>query len=372
MVKAKVDQSEVFDRAINGVLQDTYRQVITEENLKPFARPAVDVTKLSDTELELKFTLILAPEVKLGDYKGLHAEKQKAEVNDDEVEHAIEHLVNDNASLIVKDSEALLGDTVVMDFEGSVDGKPFDGGKSENYSLELGSKQFIPGFEDQLVGVKAGDKKDVNVKFPNEYAAELAGKEATFKIKVHEVKVKKIPELNEELIKDLNLPNVKTVEDLKAHEKNRLLTQKDEEVQRHYFEDLMKQIRDNATIEIAKEIIDGEVEAMEENLRQQVEQKGLTLDKYLEITGQSLDKMHEQMRQEADVNIRSVLVLEKIAELENIVVADEEIEFELAKIADQYHMPIDEVKKVLKDRMDDFKVDVRSRRIREFIVHNNN
>lgn len=371
MVKAKVDQGQVFDRAINALLQDTYRQVITEENLRPFARPVVDVTKLSNLELELKFTLVLAPEVTLGEYKGLHAEKKEVVVTDHEIEHALEHLVKDNASLVVKEDAAKLGDTVVMDFEGFVDGKAFEGGKAENYALELGSGQFIPGFEDQLVGAKAGEDKEVNVTFPTEYTPELAGKAATFKVKVHEVKEKKVPELNEELIKDLNLPNVKTLDDLKAHEKAKLQNQKENEAKREYYEALVKQIRDGAKIDLAKEIIDGEVEAMEENMRKQIEQQGLTLDKYLQITGQTMEQVHETMRKEAEDNVRSVLVLEKIAEVEKISVEDDEIEFELAKIADQYKMPIDEVKKALKDSMDRFKADVRSRRIQEFIVNNN-
>lgn len=371
MIKAKVDQGQVFDRAINALLQDTYRQVIAEEKLRPFARPVVDVTKLSDLELELKFTLVLAPEVTLGQYKGLHAEKKEAVVTDHEIEHAIEHLVEDNASLLVKEGEAHLGDTVVMDFEGFVDGKAFEGGKAENYALELGSKQFIPGFEEQLVGVKAGDEKEVNVKFPAEYTPELANKDASFKIKVHEVKEKKVAELNEELIKDLNLPNVKTIEDLKAHEKAKLLKQKESDVKRDYFEAIVKQIRADAKIDLAKEIIDGEIEAMEENMLKQVEQQGLTMEKYLQITGQTHEGLHEQMRGEAEENVRSVLVLEKIAELEKITVEEDEIEFELAKIADQYKMPLEEVKKVLKDSMDRFTADVRSRRIQEFIVNNN-
>lgn len=371
MVKAKVDQGQVFDRAINALLQDTYRQVITEENLRPFARPVVDVTKLSNLELELKFTLVLAPEVTLGEYKGLHAEKKEVVVTDHEIEHALEHLVKDNASLVVKEDAAKLGDTVVMDFEGFVDGKAFEGGKAENYALELGSGQFIPGFEDQLVGAKAGEDKEVNVTFPAEYVPELASKDAMFKVKVHEVKEKKVPELNEELIKDLNLPNVKTLDDLKAHEKVKLQNQKENEAKREYYEALVKQIRDGAKIDLAKEIIDGEVEAMEENMRKQIEQQGLTLDKYLQITGQTMEQVHETMRKEAEDNVRSVLVLEKIAEVEKISVEDDEIEFELAKIADQYKMPIDEVKKALKDSMDRFRADVRSRRIQEFIVNNN-
>ncbi|HPV70007.1 MAG TPA: trigger factor, partial [Bacilli bacterium] len=273
--------------------------------------------------------------------------------------------------LVVKEDAAVNGDTVVMDFEGFVDGKPFEGGKAENYSLELGSGQFIPGFEDALVGVKAGEEKDVNVTFPTEYTPELAGKAATFKVKVHEVKVKKIPELNEELIKDLNLPNVKTLDELKSYQKAKLESQKANDVKRDYYEALVKQIRDNAKIDLAKEIIDGEVEAMEENMLKQIEQQGLTMEKYLQITGQTHEQLHEQMAKEAADNVRSVLVLEKIAEIEKITVEDDEIEFELAKIADQYKMPLEEVKKVLKDSMDRFRADVRSRRIQEFIVNNN-
>ncbi|NLN80507.1 MAG: trigger factor [Erysipelotrichia bacterium] len=371
MVKAKVDQGQVFDRAINSLLQETYTSVLNEEKLRPFARPKVDVTKLSDTELELKFTLILAPEVTLGKYKDLHVEKKVAEVSDEEVSGALEALKNQHASLVVIEKAAELGHTVIIDFEGFVDEKPFEGGKGENYALELGSNQFVPGFEEQLVGLKANENKDIKVTFPKEYVPELASKEALFKVKVHEVKEKKIPELNEEFVKDVNLPNVKTLDDLKAHEKARLLKQKEDGLKRDYFEGLLKLIREDAKIDVAQEIIDSEVEAMQENLNKQVAQQGLTLENYLQITGQSVETMKETMAKEAEENIRSILVLEKIAEVEDIKVEEDEIEFELAKVADQYQMPLDEVKKILKDNMDRFVADVRARRIQEFILNNN-
>jgi trigger factor len=249
--------------------------------------------------------------VTLGEYKGLHADKKKW-LSLITKSNTRLNISSKTSSLVVKEEAAVLGDTVVMNFEGFVDGQPFEGGKAENHSLELGSGQFIPGFEDALVGVKAGDEKDVNVTFPTEYTPELAGKAATFKVKVHEVKVKKVPELNEELIKDLNLPNVKTIEDLKAHQKAKLESQKANDVKRDYYEALVKQIRDNAKIDLAKEIIDGEVEAMEENMLKQIEQQGLTMEKYLQITGQTHEKLHEQMAKEADDTIRSVLVLERL------------------------------------------------------------
>lgn len=371
MVKAKIDQGQVFDRAINSLLQETYTQLLDEENLRPFTRPSVDVTKLSDTELELKFNLILAPEVTLGKYKDLHVEKTEVKVEDEEVTNAIENLKTQHASLVLVERKAKMGDTVVIDFEGFVDEKPFEGGKAENFALELGSNQFVPGFEEQLVGLKAEDKKDIKVTFPENYVPELASKEATFKIKVHEVKEKKTPELNDEFVAELNLNNVKTIDDLKAYEKDRLHKQKDEDAKRQYFEGLLKLIREDAKIDLAQEIIDNEVDAMEENLKNQIAQQGLTLENYLEMTKQTSEDMRKTMAEEADVNLRSVLIMEKIAEVENIVVEEDEIEFELAKIADQYQMPLDEVKKILKDNMDRFKVDVRNKRIQDFILNHN-
>ena len=208
LVKSHVDPMKVLDEAINALLPAIYQDIIEKDGVRPYARPQVDVTKVSDTELEVKFLLAVAPEVKLGQYKGLEIGKKEVKVTKKDVEQALEDTLKENASLVVKESEAALGDTVVMDFVGKVNGEVFEGGSAENHELELGSHQFIPGFEEQLVGHKAGEKVVVNVKFPENYTEELKGKDATFDCTIHEVKAKKLPELNDEFVKELKVEGI--------------------------------------------------------------------------------------------------------------------------------------------------------------------
>jgi len=371
LVKAKVEQGRIFNEAIDALLPVAYDSIIKEEKLQPWARPAVDVTKLSDTELEVKITIVTAPEVKLGKYKGLHVEKKRVAVTEKDINEELVKLQGENAEMVLKEGPAALGDTVVMDFEGFIDGVAFEGGKADNYSLELGSHQFVPGFEEQLVGLKAEDKKDIVVTFPKEYVAELASKLATFKVTIHEVKSKKIPEIGEALIAELNIPEVKTIDELKAHVKGDIHHKKQEEANKLYFEGLLKLIRDDSKIEVADEIIRDEVAAMKENLAKQVEENGLTLEKYYEITGQSEAAVEAKMKEDALVNIKSVLVLEQVAKAEDIQITPEIIDFEIAKIADQYKMDFAKVKEILAKDMDRFTADVRSRHISEFLTHNN-
>ena len=371
IAKKHIDNGKIFNEAINSMLQPAYEEVLKEEKLQPFARPSVDVTKLSDTELQLKFTIILAPEVKLGNYKGLNIEKAKVSVTAKEVEEAIEHLVAQNASLVVTDQPAKLGDTVVMDFVGKVDGKEFEGGKGENYSLELGSHQFIPGFEEQLVGHKADEVVEVNVKFPEQYVPELAGKDAVFTCTIHEVKEKVLPELNEELIKDLNIPEVKDVEGLKAHQKKVLSEQKDQKATSEVLNKIVDQIAKEAEIELAHEVIHDEVDGMRKNLEQQISSRGMTFEQYLQITGQKEEDVMKKMHEDAEKNLRAILVMEEIAKKEGIQVDENDVEFEMAKIADQYHMPIEKVKEILGQDMARFKAELRQRRITDFLLKEN-
>lgn len=371
MLKGKVDQSKVLDEAINEILPAVYSELITTENLKPFLRPDVGVEKISDTELTLKFTITLVPEVELGKYKDLHAEKEAPSVKAEEVEEAIKGRLAQAANLIVVEREAKLGDTVVLDFEGFVDGKAFDGGKAENYSLELGSHSFVPGFEEALVGVKSGDKKDVEVTFPKEYVAELAGKTATFKCVIHEVKEKQIPELNDEAVKDMGLKDVETVKALQDFEQKRILDDKVSKAETAYFQAILAQIRDAAKVTIAKSIIDNEAASIEENLKKQIEQQGLTFEQYLQITGTKLEDLQKKNREEAELNLKSYLCLEQIASLEKIDVDDKEVDFEIEKIAKQYNMKVEEVKNVLEKNLGRFKEDIRQRKIHDFIMKNN-
>ena len=371
IARKHIDLGKTFNEAINLMLQPAYEEVLREEKLQPFARPSVDVTKVSDTELQLKFVIVLAPEVKLGQYKGLNVEKAKVSVSAKEVQDAIDGLVASNASLVVTENAAKEGDTVVMDFLGKVDGKEFDGGKAENYSLELGSHQFIPGFEEQLVGHKANETVEVKVKFPEQYVPELAGKDAVFTCTIHEVKEKVLPELNEELIKDLNIPEVKDVEGLKAYEKEQIKAQKEQSANNEVLNKIIEQISANATIELAHEMIDDEVEGMRKNLEQQIQSRGMTLEQYLQITGQKEEDLSKKMHEDAEKNLRAILVMEEIAKQEKIEVTDADVEFEMAKIADQYKMELDKVKEILGKDLPRFKAEIRQRRITDFLMNEN-
>ena len=371
MARKEINQGQIFNEAVNLSLQPAYEEVLREEKLQPFARPSVDVTKLSDTDLQLKFILVLAPEVKLGQYKGLGVKKAAVKVEEKEIDAEIEKLVAQNANLVLSDKPAKKGDTVVIDFVGSVDGKEFEGGKADNYSLELGSNSFVPGFEDQLVGAKSGDDVEVNVTFPEQYVPELAGKKALFKCKVHEVKEKVIPELNEELISELNIPDVKDVASLREHERKMLVSQKEQAANNEAFNKVMDKIVEGSTIEIADEILQEEVEGMKKNMEQQVSQRGITLEQYYQITGQKPEDVEKQMKVDAEKNLKAVLCMEEIARKEGFEVTDADVEFEFSKIADQYKMEVEKVKEILGKDLPRFKAEIRQRRIQDFIAKEN-
>lgn len=371
IARKHIEQGRIFNEAINLLIQPSFEEVLKEEKLVPFARPSVDVTKISDTDLQLKFIIILAPEVKLGEYKNLEVKKVAVKVEAKEVDAEIEKLVAQNASLVVTEKAAKKGDTVVIDFVGSVDGKEFEGGKAENYSLELGSNQFVPGFEDQLVGHKAGEAVDVNVTFPEQYVPELAGKKALFKCTVHEVKEKVLPELNEELIKELNIPEVKTVEELKAYEKKVLTNQKENKATSEALDAVINKVAEGAKIELADEIVNEEVESMKKNMEQQISQRGLTLEQYYSITGEKPEDVEKKMRVDAVKNLRAILCLEEIAKQEKIEVSEADVDAEMNKIAEQYKMDVKQVKEILGKDLPRFKSELKQRRIQEFLLNNN-
>ncbi len=371
MLKGKIDEAQVFDKAINAILPELYNNVLTEEKLQPFTNPNVEVAKLNKKELEVKFTIITMPKVTLGKYKGLHVEKAEVKVSEEEIDEAIKKLLENNANLVVKEGTSEMGDTVVIDFEGFVDEKPFEGGKAENYELVLGSHSFIPGFEEQLVGHKAEEDVTVNVKFPEAYVPELAGKDAVFKCKLHEVKTKVLQELNEEFVADLALEGVKTVEELKENQKKNIEGRKLTEANNEHFEKLLGLIRDEAEINIAAEIVDNEVNSMEENFKNQISQNGLTLEQYLQITNSNLEDMRAKMRLDAEKNLRSFLVLEQIGFIEGLEASDSDVEEEFNNIAKQYSMDVAKVKEILGKDIEKFKRELRQRRITKFIIDNN-
>lgn len=372
IVKSHLDQNKVFNHAIDALLPDAYSSAISEAKLTPWSRPGVDVTKLSDTELEIKIKVLIAPEVKLGKYKNLKIEKKTVKVSEQDVKNEIKNLQTQNAEMVVKEGLSEMGDTLVFDFEGFVAGVAFEGGKAENYSLELGSGQFIPGFEEQLVGLKAGDEKEVKVTFPAAYKEELAGKEAVFKIKTHEVKFKKLPEIGQSLFDELKISEVTSLETLQEHVKKDLTKKQQEDADKEYFEKLVDKVAAASEMDLAHQIIHDQMDAMKEDLQKQVEKNGMTLEKYLELSGQTQEQLDAKMHEDAERNIRNSLVLEKIAEVEAIEVTPELIDFEMAKIADQYKMEFNKVKEILSKDINRFVADIRSRHVRDFLIQNNN
>lgn len=372
MVKGHVDQMKVFNEAINGVIPEVYQDVVENEKLEPMVRPNVDVTKLSEEELELKLVIVTRPNVELGKYQGYEIGKKEVEVSDEEIDNAINELRKQNATISPKEGQAENGDIVVIDFEGSVDGVPFDGGKAENHELELGSHSFIQGFEEQLVGSSAGIEVDVKVTFPKNYGPdEIAGKDAVFHVKVNEVKQKVLPELDEEFIKDLNIPNVETIDALRKDRADNLLKQKEGAAKREYLDKLYEEIKKVSKFEIADEIVNEEFENRKKDLQNRLAQSGIDLEQYLALTRTSEEDLNKQLREEAVKGLQTFLVTEEVGLKEKISVSDEEFEFELAKMGEQYNMSVDQIKEALGKQLGQFRNNIRMSRIEDFLYNNN-
>ena len=370
LARKHIDTGKMLDEAINSLLPKIYKEIIEEDKVEPFAQPKVDVTKISDTNLEVRFVIVTAPKVELGTYKGLEIGKKEVKVTAKEVNEAIDELRKQNASLVTKEGEAAEGDTVVMDFVGKVDDVAFEGGSAQNYELELGSHSFIPGFEEQLVGVKAGEHRDVNVTFPEQYTPNLAGKAAVFACDVHEVKEKKLPELNDDFAKELNR-GFETLEALKEGTKNDLKAKKEQEAKREYLEKLYEEIAKGSKIEIPQEMVDEQAESMKKDMTQRMAQSGLTLEQYLQFIGQTEEEFMEKLKVDARKDIANYFILEEVGRKENLELTDADVEFEFAKIADQYKMSIDDVKKALGTQLEQFKHNLRMTRIEEFLLAEN-
>ena len=371
LVRKHIDQGKLLDDAINSLLPEAYKEALEQGKLEPFAQPTVDVTKLSDTNLEVRFVIVTGPKVELGQYKDLEIGKKEAKVTAKEVTEAIEEVRKQNASLVLKEDAAEKGDTVVMDFVGSVDGKNFEGGSAQNYELELGSGSFIPGFEDQLIGVKAGEHRDVNVTFPEQYTPELAGKAAVFACDVHEVKAKKLPDLSDEFVKDLAIAGVETVEALKENKKNELLRNKQDQQKREYLEKLYATIANGSKVQIPQEMINDQAESMKKDMENRMKQSGLTLEQYLQFTGSTEEAFMDKLKEDAKKDITNYFILEKVGELEKLDLTDADVEFEYAKLAEQYNMKVEDVKKALSTQLDQFKHNLRMTRIEEELIKNN-
>ncbi|MBX9011457.1 trigger factor [Ligilactobacillus murinus] len=347
-------EESLYQDALNAVLPEAYANAVAESNIKPVAQPEIDVESMEkDSTWVLTAKVTVEPEVKLGQYKDLEVKARSTEVTDEEVDAEIKKLQEQQAELVLKeDQPAAEGDTVVIDFEGKVDGVAFDGGKGENYSLELGSNTFIPGFEDQLVGHKAGETVEVNVTFPEEYHAEdLKGKDAVFETTIHEVKTKELPELDDEFAKDVD-EEVDTLVELKAKTRERLEAQKQNVAKEAIQEEVIDKAVENAEIgEIPGAMIEEDVHRQMDQYLAGLQQQGISADMYYKLTGSSEEDLHKQFESGAQKRVKTNLVLEAIVAAEDIKASEEEINAEIKELAAQYGMEEAAVRSALSDDM---------------------
>ena len=346
IIEAMYGTGVFYEDAINDVYPGAYAQAVEQEKLDAVAWPSVEVVSVGKEGLTFKAVVTVRPEVKLGQYKELTAEKPAVTVTDEDIEGELKPYINRATRMVTVDRPAENGDTVVIDFEGFMDGKPFDGGKGEGHSLELGSNSFIPGFEDQLVGAKAGDEKDVNVSFPEDYhAQELAGKPALFKVKVHEVKEKQLPTLDDEFAKDVS--EFDTLDAFKKDLADKLTKRREEQAERTFQAAVMEQVMNNMEVDIPDAMVEFEADNMVNDMAQRIQSQGIPFDQYLSMMGMNMNMMHEQAKAAAMERVRRDLALGAVVDAEQIAISDEEVEEEYKRLAEEYHMELDKVKQAV-------------------------
>ena len=333
--------------AADMLIDKEYRRLLLEEKIMPVLEPKIDIVKLTDDELEVNYTFILEPTVKLGKYKDLGVKKESAKATKEEVQARIDDLLKDYAELVVKDDKAKVqnGDVAIIDFEGFKDGVAFDGGKGENYSLEIGSHSFIPGFEEGIVGMKKGETKDLNLSFPEDYGAtDLAGKEVVFKVKVNEIKNKVIPELNQDFFDDLGMEHIKNEEDLRKEMVSEIEEQKEKEAERKYNDALLDKAAESMEIDLEDELVDAEVDAMYKDFMDGMAARGIHEEMYLQYAGTTKEDIKKHMRDEATKRLKNSYLLDAIIKEEKIEATEEEANEEIKKLAQEYHMTEEDVK----------------------------
>lgn len=346
-----VNHNEVLLDAAEALAQEALNKAVDEHNVTLIDRPSLKVDELTDEKCVLTFECPVYPDVTLGDYKNLGYKVEEVKIEDKEVDDQIADLLNRKADLELKeDGEVEDGDTTVIDFEGFLDGVAFEGGKGENYDLVIGSHSFIPGFEEQLIGMKAEETKDINVTFPEDYhASDLKGKEAVFKVTVHEIKKKVLPELNDEFVAEQKIENVNTVEELRNYTKENLSKRKESEALNKAENDLMDKLVEITESEIPEVMVNSELDMMVQNYEQRMMQQGLSLKQFLDITKQSMDDLRNSMKEDAIKRLKINLALDEIAKKENVEVLEEDLNAEYQKMADMYGMDVEEVKKYVPD-----------------------
>ena len=366
----KYGKQSLYMDAADSAADLAYQKLLKEheEDVKDLvARPDIALKDVNEEKIVFLFTLTTRPEVKLGKYKGLGVKKDEVKAEAEEIEDAINHMRERYAEDVLKEGKIANGDIAVIDFEGFIDDKAFDGGKGENYSLKIGSGTFIPGFEEQLVGLKSGDKKDVKVTFPEDYHAEdLKGKEATFKVTVHEVKEVKVPELDKDFFDDLGMEGINTKEELEAQISENILARKEMEAENKYLDDLLEAAAKDVKVEIPEAMINEELDRMVAQYADHLKMQGITIEQFYQFTNSDEAALKDQMRPEAVKRITYRLMLEEIAKEEKIEIDDKAAKEEAKKLAEKYQMKEDEFLSAF-GGLDIVKYDMRMRKAMEIL-----
>ena len=370
IVEKKYGSEIFYEDAFNDLVPEIYEKALKDEKIEAVSNPEIDIQKMEKGS-DLEFTAVVQtkPEVKLGKYKGIELKKVEYNVSDEDVEHELKHMQEHNARVItVEDRAAKNKDVAVIDFEGFVDGKAFEGGKAEKHELELGSNSFIPGFEDQVVGMKAGEEKDIKVKFPDEYfSKDLAGKDAVFKVKLHEIKEKKLPKLDDEFAKDVS--EFDTLKELKEDIKSKQQKDNDSRAKREQEDLALEAVANNTEIDIPSGMIDSEIKNMIADMEQQLSYQGINLDQYLKIMKKTRKEVEDSYKPQAEKNVKSRLIIEAIIKEEKIEADKDEIKAKLEEMANAYGRKVEDLEKneSLKQYVEEA---AKSEKAVEFIIKN--
>ncbi len=345
MYLKKFGIESLYMDAVDDAVSIAYDKVMKDNKLVPVIEPKLDVKTIDEKSVTFAFTIITKPEIKLGAYKDLKIKKETAKVTKEEIQEEIENLRSKFAEITVKEDGQKIADkdTAVINFKGYVDSKELEGGSGESFPLEIGSNTFIPGFESGLIGLKKGDKKTLELKFPENYAQDLGGKDVTFDVEIMEIKTRVLPEINEEFFKDLGYDKVTTKDELEKEVEKVIKERKEKEIDDQYLESCLEKAAENMTIELNKEILDDEVHRMIHQFEDQLKMQGLTLEQYAQFTGITHEKLHEQMEPEATKRVKYRYLLEEVAEVEKIDFKDEEVEKKATEMAENYGITKEEL-----------------------------
>ncbi len=371
ILESRFGPEVLHEDALEELVPSAYEQALDEAEIDPINQPEFELVQVEEGKpLLFNAVVEVLPEVELGEYKGLKAEQEEVEVDDLQVDHHIYMLREQNARLVPREEEpAREGDLVMIDFKGYVDGEPFEGGEAEDYSLELGSNSFIPGFEEQLIGVRPEEEKEVKVTFPKDYRKEdLAGKEAVFQVKMKQVKEKQLPELNDDFVKEIS--ELETLEEMKVDLKEKMIKNAQEQSKTKLEEFLIEKVTDASTVQLPEVLVERQVDRMIGDMENYLRQQGLGLDQFLELSGKSMDEMREQNRPEAEKRTKANLVLDAIAQKEGITVEDSEVEDKINSIAESYNDQPERIKGILEQqgRLPVIREEMRIRKVVDLIV----